>query len=156
MDDQIDADFELLMDDFDRLEANVQNKVAFDPETDPKERDGDANGEGPEHEYCDRLTHSCACSDDLSLSVVWFNHSLCSPGHLLHVADQFHVPALLCSLTTPHLRTRSHHRSKQRPQGPRIMLTQSSQIPPQEITALMSMTSPTLLREQKKPKLAVK
>ena len=82
MDDQIDADFELLMDDFDRLEANVQNKVAFDPETDPKERDGDANGEGPEHEYCDRLTHSCACSDDLSLSVVWFNHSLCSPGRL--------------------------------------------------------------------------
>ena len=98
MDDQIDADFELLMDDFDRLEANVQNKVGFDPETDSKERDGDANGEGPEHEYCDRLMHSCACSDDLSLSVVWFNRSLCSPGHSLHVADQFHVPTLLCSL----------------------------------------------------------
>ena len=60
--------------------------------------DGDANGEGPEHEYCDRLMHSCACSDDLSLSVVWFNRSLCSPGHSLHVADQFHVPTLLCSL----------------------------------------------------------
>lgn len=62
MDDQIDADFELLMDDFDRLEANVQNKVGFDPETDSKERDGDANGEGAE-DYVDSIVADTSSRD---------------------------------------------------------------------------------------------